>query len=86
LKALAVLGRKEEFDQILFPLLMGYEDGVFQGYCDNGMSKDWRAWDGECWGYEGFLVDNYWALLAVVEEWDSLSASGTSNSTAIRSR
>ena len=31
------------------------------------MSKDWRAWDGTCWGYEGFLVDNYYALLAVLD-------------------
>jgi hypothetical protein len=30
------------------------------------MSKDWKAWDGTPWGYEGFLVDNYHALLAVL--------------------
>jgi hypothetical protein len=48
--------------------LRALEAGAFQGDCDNGMTKDWRAWDGECWGYEGFLVDNYWGLLAVVEE------------------
>jgi hypothetical protein len=32
----------------------------------NGMSNDWKAWDGTPWGYEGFLVDNYYALLAVL--------------------
>ena len=30
------------------------------------MSNDWRTWDGTAWGYEGFLVDNYYALLAVL--------------------
>ena len=30
------------------------------------MTNDWKAWDGTPWGYEGFLVDNYYALLAVL--------------------
>jgi hypothetical protein len=30
------------------------------------MSNDWKTWDGVPWGYEGFLVDNYYALLAVL--------------------
>ncbi len=68
LSALGRLGRSEDAKRILFPLLRALEAGAFQGDCDNGMTKDWRAWDGECWGYEGFLVDNYWGLLAVVEE------------------
>lgn len=69
LKALYHLGRKKDAEKILFPLLKGMEDGNFQGDCDNGMTKDWRTWDGECWGYEGFLVDNYWSVLAVVEQY-----------------
>ena len=31
------------------------------------MSKDWKTWGGECHGYEGFLDDNYYALLAVLD-------------------
>ena len=53
-------------DQILFPMLEAFEDGGFQGQGANGMSNDWKAWDGTPWGYEGFLVDNYYALLAVL--------------------
>ena len=30
------------------------------------MTYDWKAWDGTPWGYEGFLVDNYYVLLAVL--------------------
>ena len=41
--------------------------GPFRAHCGNGMSKDWKAWDGTCWGYEGFLVDNYYTLLAVLD-------------------
>ncbi len=69
LKALYRLGRKKDAERILFPMLRAYEKGAFQGECENGMTKDWQTWDGECWGYEGFLVDNYWTLLAVAEEY-----------------
>jgi len=69
LKALYRLGRKKDAETILFPLLTAFEKGAFQGDCENGMTLDWRTWDGECWGYEGFLVDNYWGLLAVAEEY-----------------
>jgi len=67
LAALYDLGRIEEADKMLFPMLEAFAQGAFQGRCDNGMSKDWKAWDGTCWGYEGFLVDNYYALLAVLD-------------------
>ena len=30
------------------------------------MTYDWKAWDGTPWGYEGFLVDNYYVLLAAL--------------------
>ena len=36
--------------------------------CDDGMSRDWRDWKGGCHGYEGLLVDNYHALLAVLDD------------------
>jgi hypothetical protein len=67
LAALYDLGRIEEADKMLFPMLGAFARGAFQGRCDNGMCKDWKAWDGTCWGYEGFLVDNYYPLLAVLD-------------------
>jgi hypothetical protein len=66
LQALYSLGRHQEADAILFPLLNGYEKGGFQGFGPNDMSNDWKTWDGTPWGYEGLLVDNYQALLAVL--------------------
>jgi hypothetical protein len=66
LAALYDLGRKEEADKILFPMVESFEKGSFQGSAPNGMTNDWKAWDGTPWGYEGFLSDNYYALLAVL--------------------
>jgi hypothetical protein len=66
LAALYDLGRREEADRMLFPLLEGFDKGGFQGFGPSGMTYDWKAWDGTPWGYEGFLADNYYALLAVV--------------------
>lgn len=67
LAALYDLGRTRDADLILFPMLKAFARGDFQGRGDNGMSKDWKAWDGTCWGYEGFLTDNYYTLLAVLD-------------------
>jgi len=67
LEALYQLGRRAEGDEILFPLLKGYEDGGFQGFGPGGKSYDWKSWDGRPHGYEGMLVDNYQALLAVLD-------------------
>jgi hypothetical protein len=66
LAALYDLGRREEADRLLFPMLDAFSKGAFQGQAANGRSNDWKAWDGTPWGYEGFLVDNYYALLAVL--------------------
>jgi len=66
LQALYLLGRHQEADAILFPILQGFEQGGFQGTAPNGMSYDWKAWDGTPQGYEGLLVDGYQALLAVL--------------------
>ena len=66
LQALYRLGRHQDADAILFPLLRGYDEGGFQGHGPNGMTYDWKAWDGTPHGYEGLLVDNYHALLAVL--------------------
>jgi hypothetical protein len=47
-------------------MLRGFEEGGFQGRGSNGMTYDWKAWDGTPHGYEGLLVDGYQALLAVL--------------------
>jgi len=66
LAALYDLGRREEADRILFPMLETFARGGFAGVSANGMTNDWKTWDGTPWGYEGFLVDNYYTLLAVL--------------------
>lgn len=65
LAALYDLDRKEEADRILFAMLGEYDKGGFEGRGALGRSNDWRRWDGTPEGYEGFLVDNYYTLLAV---------------------
>jgi hypothetical protein len=67
-KALYRLGRAEEARRIFYPMLAGYARGEFQGFCADGRSRDWRDWRGGCHGYEGLLVDNYHALLAVLDD------------------
>ena len=66
IQALYQLGRKREGDAILFPMLRAFEEGGFQGGAANGRTKDWKAWDGTPYGYEGLLVDGYQTLLAVL--------------------
>jgi Bacterial alpha-L-rhamnosidase 6 hairpin glycosidase domain/TAT (twin-arginine translocation) pathway signal sequence len=65
LAALYDLGRKAEADEILFAMLGEYGRCGFEGRGAKGRSNDWRRWDGTPTGYEGYLVDNYYALLAV---------------------
>lgn len=67
LAALYDLGRVQDGDRILFPMLDAFAKGDFQGLGANKKSKDWRTWNGECHGYEGLLNDNYYALLAVLD-------------------
>jgi hypothetical protein len=67
-KALYQLGRVADARHIFHPMLQGYARGEFQGFGENGMSRDWRDWKGGCHGYEGLLVDNYHALLAVLDD------------------
>jgi hypothetical protein len=66
LQALYQLGWHKDADAMLFPMLAGFEKGGFQGFGPNGMTYDWKAWDGTPHGYEGLLVDGYQALLAVL--------------------
>ena len=68
IKALYKLGRSSDAQRILHPMLRSYARGEFQGFGENGMSRDWRDWQGGCHGYEGLLVDNYFALLAVLDD------------------
>ena len=65
LAALYDLGRGEEADRILFPMLGAYGACGFDQRDAKGHSTDWRRWDGTAMGYEGLLTDNYYALLAV---------------------
>jgi hypothetical protein len=65
--ALNQVGETDRRDRILFPLLDAYDKREFEGTGPNGMTNDWRKWDGTAEGYEGFLADNYYALLAVAE-------------------
>ena len=64
--ALYDLGRKAEADEILFPMLDAYGECDFEGTDTYGYSADWNRWDGTFRGYEDYLVDNYYALLAVL--------------------
>ena len=65
LAALYDLGRKAEADKIFFPMLEEFGKCGFSGRGAKGRSNDWRRWDGTPMGYEGYLADNYYALLAV---------------------
>ncbi len=67
LAALYQTGEKEQGDKILMPMLNSFENQGFSGRAANGMTYDWKDWQGGAHGYEGFLVDNYYALLAVLD-------------------
>ena len=67
-KALYQSGRREDAWRIFQPMLRSFAAGEYQGFCDNGRSKDWRDWHGGCHGYVGFLVDSFLPLLAVFDE------------------
>lgn len=65
--ALYKLGRIQDGDRILFPMLKSYKTGAFEGRGPNGKTYDWQAWDGAPSGYEGFLADCFMTLAAEVE-------------------
>ena len=60
------VGQHERASRILFPILDAFDKREFEGFGANHQTNDWRKWDGTPEGYEGFLVDNYYALLAVL--------------------
>jgi len=69
IQALYTLGRIEEADHIFHKMLEGYHEGVFQGgvnFKGYGKGLDWKKWDGSPCGYEGYLVDNYFALTCYI--------------------
>ena len=69
LKALQKAGMTQQLQQVTDGLLEGIKAGDFQGPAPTGdVTKDWKTWTGECWGYEGFLCDGYLALLALNPE------------------
>jgi hypothetical protein len=69
LKAFQKAGLYEQYDKIAEGLLKAIDSGDFQGTCSgSGMTKDWKAWNRDCWGYEGFLCDGYLVLLALNPE------------------
>jgi hypothetical protein len=65
--ALYKLGRVQDGDRILYPMLETYKSGGFQGRGPNGRSYDWQMWDGTPRGYEGLLTDCFMALAAAME-------------------
>jgi hypothetical protein len=64
--ALYQLGRVKDGDSILFPTLKAVKTGGFEGRGPNGLTYDWKAWDGTPHGYEGFLSDNFMVLAALM--------------------
>jgi len=58
------VGQHARAEQILLPILDAFEKREFEGVGANHLTNDWRKWDGTAEGYEGFLVDNYYVLLA----------------------
>jgi hypothetical protein len=59
------VGQHARASDILFPILESFDSREFEGVGANKLTNDWRKWDGTAEGYEGFLTDNYYALLAV---------------------
>ena len=69
LKAFRKAGLIEQLQIITDGILKSIDSGEFQGsFVPGGMTKDWKTWNGECWGYEGFLCDGYLVLLALNPE------------------
>jgi hypothetical protein len=63
IQALYQLGRRNQAERILWPMLQTFAQGGFQNGVGHG--GEWRRWDGRPSGYEGFLADAYYAQLAL---------------------
>ena len=67
IQALRKTGRNAGAAKLIRAMLNSYSNDSFLGFGDNGMSKDWRDWNGGCHGYEGLLAENFMALLCVAD-------------------
>lgn len=63
-----VVGLNEDADQLLDAMLRTQDAGGFQNGVRDAFPEgiDWRKWNGDPCGYEGFLADNARFLLAVL--------------------
>jgi len=68
LKALEIAGLDNEYNRVSTDLLYGLNKGMFQGYVSKDKTNDWRKWNGESWGYEGYLCDGYMVIMAIYEK------------------
>ncbi len=66
ISALYDAGRRKQADEILLPLLAALDRNDFEGRDFLKAGKEWKSWDGAAFGYEGYLTDNYYALLSVL--------------------
>jgi hypothetical protein len=62
------VGRDDEADRVLRAMLERQQAGLFQNGVVNEYPKgmDWVTWDGKPCGYEGYLADVYFFLMAAV--------------------
>jgi hypothetical protein len=69
-----LLGQGEKADQVLRAMLGRQQGDGFQNGVQNVMDKgiDWTTWDGQPCGYEGYLADVYYFLMAVLLRQPSL--------------
>jgi hypothetical protein len=65
--ALYELGEKEQADKILMPMLGSFARQKFSDRAETGLTYEWIDWQGNPHGYEGLLVDSYYALMAVLD-------------------
>ncbi len=63
-----VVNRDKPADMVLRRMLARQQNGGFQSGVQNIADKgiDWSTWDGKPCGYEGYLADVYYFLMAVV--------------------
>ncbi|MGA3324856.1 MAG: hypothetical protein ABSF45_10310 [Terriglobia bacterium] len=62
------VGRAEEADRVLHAMLARQQAGLFQNGVVNQYPKglEWATWEGKPCGYEGYLADVYFFLMAAV--------------------
>ena len=65
---LGLLANNAASDPCAFTLFLYSDLAAHTPPLADGRSRDWRDWRGGCHGYESLLVDNYHALLAVLDD------------------